>query len=341
MLVSSGMAAVWLQFAACAAVIAFAGAKLSRYGDIIADKTGMSRNWVGLVLLATVTSLPEMVTGISAVTLAGVPNIAVGNAIGACMVNLFMLVVVDVVHRRESFYRQASRGHVLSAGFGIVMVAVVGMSLFLGDKLNGMALGHVGIYTPVIAAIYVLAVRSVMEYEKAQVQDFAEDVADRYPDVTLRKALVGYTFAAVAVVTAAIALPFIGARLAEVMGWHRTFVGTLFISVATTLPELAVTISAVRIGALDMAIGNLLGSNLFNILILSVDDLFFTRGPLLSSVSPVHAMTAISVMLMTGIAVIGLVLRPARRVLSTVGWASLCLLAVYFMTSFVLFRYGE
>jgi len=336
-----GVAAVWLQFAASALVIAFAGAKLSRYGDIIADKTGLSRNWVGLVLLATVTSLPELVTGISAVTLAAVPNIAVGNALGACMVNLFMLVIIDLMHRRESFYRQASRGHILSSGFGIVLIATAGLGLFLGDKLNGIAIGHVGIVTPLIIMLYALAVRSVMVYDKSELAEFAEDIADRYPGVSLRTALIGYVLAGVAVVAAGIALPFIGARLAEVMGWHRTFVGTMFISVATTLPELAVTISAVRIGALDMAIGNLLGSNLFNIAILAVDDLFFLRGPLLSMVSPIHAISAMSVMLMNGIAVIGLVYRPTKRVLSTVGWTSLGLMTVYLMTSYVLFRYGD
>ena len=76
---------VWLQFIACTAVIDFAGAKLSKYGDIIADLTGMGRAWIGVVLLASVTSLPELITGISSVTLYDLTNIAVGDALAICL----------------------------------------------------------------------------------------------------------------------------------------------------------------------------------------------------------------------------------------------------------------
>lgn len=332
---------VWLQFGVIALVIAFAGYQLSRYGDIIADKTGLSRNWIGVVLLATVTSLPELVTGISSVTIAGVPDIAVANVLGACMVNLVMLVAVDLLYREESFYRRASRGHILSAGFGIVLLGVTGLGILLADKTGNLAVGHVGIHAPLITLLYVLAIRAVMVYDRSEISEFAEDVADRYPDVTLREAVTGYGLAAIAVVAAGLALPFVGTRLAAVMGWHGSFVGAAFISVATALPEFAVTLSALRIGALDMAIGNLLGSNLFNVFILALDDIFFLPGPLLSSVSPIHAVTAVSAMLMSAIAVIGLLSRPEKRVLSVVGWISLGLSSVYFLTIYVLFRYGE
>jgi cation:H+ antiporter len=82
---------VWLQFIACTAIIVFAGAKLSKYGDIIADLTGMGRMWIGVVLLASVTSLPELITGVSSVTLYDLPNIAVGDVLGSCMFNLLII----------------------------------------------------------------------------------------------------------------------------------------------------------------------------------------------------------------------------------------------------------
>ena len=125
------------------------------------------------------------------------------------------------------------------------------------------------------------------------------------------------------------------------MGWHQTFVGTLFIAFATSVPELIITIAAVRLGALDMAIGNLLGSNLFDILIIAMDDVLFMRGPILSHVSPLHAATAMSAMVMTGIAIIGLLYRPATRLLKTVGWVSLFLFSVYLLNSYVLYLHAE
>ncbi len=89
---------IWLQFVLCAGLIGIAGVRLSRYGDAIAGHTGLSRNWIGLVLLATVTSLPELVTGLSAVTLAAAPDIAVGDVLGSCVFNLGRIQPVDATH---------------------------------------------------------------------------------------------------------------------------------------------------------------------------------------------------------------------------------------------------
>ena len=125
------------------------------------------------------------------------------------------------------------------------------------------------------------------------------------------------------------------------MGWNRSFVGSLFVALATTLPELAVTLSALRLGALDMAIGNLLGSNLFNVAIVGIDDLFYRPGDLLAHVSPVHAITAASAVVMTGLAVVGLFFRPRSRVLRAVGMVSIGMAAVYLVNTYVVFLYGN
>jgi len=334
-------AGIWLQFALCVALIGFAGAKLSRYGDVIADKTGMGGTWIGLVLLATVTSLPELATGVSSVTLADAPNIAIGDVLGSCVFNLAIIVVLDFLHRGESVYTRASQGHVLAAGFGIVLIGLVGFSLLLGDEGRALSLGHVGIYTPLIVALYLLAMRTVFRYEQQQLAAFVEKTVGRYPQVTLKQASVRYALAALMVVAAGIWLPFLGVGLAEAMGWHKTFVGTLFVAFATSVPELVVTIAALRIGALDMAIGNLLGSNLFDILLVALDDVLFLKGPILSHVSPLHAVSAVSAMVMTGTAIVGLIYRPAGRVLKTVGWTSLFLFSVYLINSYVLYLHGE
>jgi len=331
----------WLSFALCGAVLAVAGARLSRYGDVIADKTGISGSWIGLVLLASVTSLPELVTGISAVAAADAPNIAVGDVLGSCVFNLTILVVVDFLHRGESVYRRAGQGHILSAGFGVVMIGFVGLNILLGQKPLVPSLGHVGLYTPIFVIIYLLAIRAIFDYEREQVAVHAAAGASRYPGITLRAAVTNYAVAALAVLAAGSWLPFVAVSLADAMGWHRTFVGTLFVAGVTSLPELVVTIAALRIGAVDMAIANLLGSNLFNIAILAVDDLFFVRGPILSHVSPMHAVSAASAVVMSGIVIVALLYRPRERLFRRIGWTSLALLTVYILNAYVLFLHGE
>ena len=149
----------------------------------------------------------------------------------------------------------------------------------------------------------------------------------------------GYGLASVVVVIAGVWLPFIGKELAVAMGWSESFVGTLFIAAVTSLPEAAVTIAAVRLGALDMALGNLFGSNLFNMAILAIDDVFYLQGPLLSDVSASHAVSALSAIMMTGIAIVGLFYRPKQRLFKTVGWISLFILPVYLFNLFAVYSY--
>jgi cation:H+ antiporter len=125
--------------------------------------------------------------------------------------------------------------------------------------------------------------------------------------------------------------------LATALGLSRTFVGTVLMAIVTTLPEMAVTLGALRLGALDMAIGNLLGSNLFNVMIIAVDDLFYLRGPLLEDAAPVHAGTAITALVMTGLVIVGLVMRPQGRVLRITSWVSVSLMAAYLINAALVF----
>jgi cation:H+ antiporter len=333
--------AIWLSLLVCLAAIGVAGVKLSRYGDIIAEKSGLSRGWVGLILLASVTSLPELVTGISAVTVADVPDIAVGNILGACVFNLGFIVALDFLYREESIYTRAHQGNVLASGYGVALIGFVGFNLLLYHDAAIPAFGHVGLYAPVILVLYVLAMRSLYRYEKAQVSDYVEDRAELYPDTSLKQAVQGYAIAALAVVAAGLWLPYIAGDLAAAMGWKQSFVGTLFVAAVTTTPEIVVTVAALRIGAVDLAIGNLFGSNLFNIAILAIDDLFYVPGPLFADVSISHAASAFSAMMMSGLAVVGLVLRSTSRVLRSVSWISVMLLIIYLLNTLFLYLYGH
>jgi cation:H+ antiporter len=332
---------IWVELAVCGGVIAVAGTLLTRYADVIADKTGWSGSWVGLVLLASVTSLPELVTGVSAVSLADAPNIAIGDVLGSLVFNLLILALIDALSRREPLYRSATQSHVLSAAWGAVLIGIVAMSLVLAQIPTSAALGHIGLYSPLFVLGYLMAVRSVFLHERAQMPTLPRDAVDRYPGMSLRMAVTRYCGAAVLVVGASVWLPFVGVELATQMGWQKSFVGTLFVATATSLPELVVTITALRMGALDMAVANLMGSNLFDIAIIAVDDAFYTPGPILSAVSPLHASTAVAAMTMSAIVIVALRVRAARRVMGIVGGASIALLAVYLFNAWILFHHAS
>ncbi|MGD9708873.1 MAG: sodium:calcium antiporter [Halothiobacillaceae bacterium] len=329
---------IWLAFGLCALVIGVAGYQLSRYGDRIAELTGLSRGWIGLVLVATATSLPELFTGVSAVALADVPNIAVGNILGATVMNLLLIVLLDFFHRKAPVFTLVSHGHILGAGFATMMLGLVGFNILLAQQGPQLTLGHVGIYTPVIVLLYLVSLRVVFLYEKGHNHAEPQPPGD---GVTLRGAVLRFMLAALVVVTAALVLPFLAEDMAREMGWARGFVGTLFVALVTTLPEIAVTVAALRLGSLDLAIGNLFGSILFNLAILAIDDLFFLEGPLFSHVDPMHAVSALSAVMMTGVAIVGLLYRPATRLFKTVGWVSLTLFSLYMLNAYVIFIYAQ
>jgi len=326
-----------LQFLLCALLIAGAGYVLCQSADRIARATGLTGGWIGLALLATVTSLPELASGISAVTVIDAPNLAVGNALGACVFNLVFLVVIDALQRRQPIYRHASAAHLLSAAFGVVMLGFVAMSLLLPAATPAML--HLGLYSPALLALYLLALRSVFAHEQA-LRPQRDAATGPQPAPPLKREWGRFGLAAVVVLVAGSWLPSIADQLAQLMGWSRSFVGTLLMALVTTLPEIAVTLSALRLGALDMAIGNLLGSNLFNVTILAIDDIFYTRGPLLADVSPVHAGTAVAAVAMTGLVMIGLVMRPQGRVLRFLSWISVGLLATYLLNAVLVFLHS-
>ncbi len=326
---------LWLGFIVCTSIIVYSGSRLSKYGDIIAEKTGLGRTWIGVVLMASVTSLPELVTGISSVTYADVPDIAVGDVLGSCVFNMLIISFLDAMHRPTPISSRAHHGHVLSAGFGILLLSIVAISLFFGGRT--LPLGWIGPYTLLFIVIYFIAIRLVYFYEKRQVSAFSKVAVElKYEGISMRTAVFNYGINAFFVVAAAAFLPYIGKGIAETTGLGQTFVGNIFIALSTSLPEVVVGMAAVKIGAIDLAIGNLFGSNIFNILILAIDDIFFIKGPILSFVNPNHMISALSAMIMTTIAIIGLTYRAEKKKLF-LAWDSIGIVLVHVVNIMLLY----
>ncbi len=136
--------------------------------------------------------------------------------------------------------------------------------------------------------------------------------------LTLRKAILGFGISVLVILVAA---PFVAesaGRLAKLTGWGGTFVGTTLVALSTSLPELVTTLAAVRMGAFDLALGNIFGSNSFNMVLLLAVDLAYPE-PLLASVSATHAVTSLSTILITCVAVMGQLYHAERR---TTGWTT-------------------
>jgi cation:H+ antiporter len=318
------------EFAICASVIVFAGVRLSRYGDVIAEKSGAGGTWVGLTLLAAVTSLPELVSGASGILLFDVPDIAVGNALGACLFDLLILALLDAMHPVPLSAR-IHQGHVLAAGFAVINLGVVAASFIAGPRAPSF--GWIGLSSAGLVALYGLAIRTILRFERLRLEARLDQIAEelRHRDLPLSRALWLFVLNAVLLVLAATLLPGLAERLADVADLSESFVGSLFMAVSTSLPEVVVSVTAVRLGAIDMAAANLFGSILFNSTLLAFDDLLYLDGPLGSAVSTSHVTTIVGAIIMTGIAIVGFTVR-ARVKRYRLSWDAIGMVTVYVLT---------
>jgi cation:H+ antiporter len=321
------------------AIILFAGTKLARYGDAIAEKTGLGRIWIGLVLIAVITTMPELVTSMSSVALVSPPSpdLALGTLFGSCLFNLSILALLDILHRSTPVLTKASLRHIASAGFGILLIAIAAGGILAGVRFSRLALGWVGIPSIIILVVYLVGMRQMFLSERGHRSSTAKTDSLQYEDILAKTAYLRFALAAAAVIGAGIWLSFIGDEISEVYGWSASFVGSLFLAITTSAPELVVTIAALRLGAIDMAVADVLGANMLDITIIFPVDLFYTKGAVLSSVSGSHLITAAVVVVMNLMVIAALKLRRRRKTLIVISWYAVALMGLYIFGAYALF----
>ena len=324
---------VWFKLVVCVLIVLFAGRNVARYGDIIAERTGMGRVWMGVIAIAAITSLPELFTGISAVTIVKAPDLTVGNLIGANAFNMFNLALLDIYHRNESMIAVASQTHRLTALYSLLLVVFIGVCIYISTSFYDMSFGWIGWYTPIILVIYMFSVRHIFLHEKEQPPREQVNLYDSV--LSMKRIYIVFLISAAFIIGAGIWLATIGDEIALATGWGQSFVGGLLLAFTTTLPEITVSFTAMRIGAIDMAVANLIGSNLFNLTILSIIDIIYTKGPILAEVSQSHLVVAAAVALMSVLFIVGLRVRPRR--FYRLNWLNIGLVALFIISAYLNF----
>jgi len=331
---------VWLKFLFCLVLILFAGTKLARYGDAIAHKTGLSGLWIGLVLLSAITSVPEIATGVSSAALVGSADLALGTLFGSNLFNLAILAFIDVCHPFTPILSVVSSRHILLAIGAMLLTGVAAVSILAGDALSGIALGWLGIPSIIILLVYLFLIRRMFKLEQSSQSATAPNEPEQQRDTSLGMVWLKFSLAAVVVIGAGIWISFIGDDIAQATGWGASFVGSLFLAISTSAPELVVTFAALRLGAVDMAVADILGSNMFNMAIIFLADVFYTQQAILSSASSVHTFTAVAGILMSLLVIIALRFRQKKKLGRVISWYSLPLVILYMLGFYMLFTSG-
>jgi cation:H+ antiporter len=326
-------------FLFCAAIIFIAGKKLSYYGNIIAELTGLGRAWIGLILLASVTSLPELMTGISAAAIVQSADLAVGNIFGSCAFNLGILALMDAfVPKKRPIFGHAPQVpiHIATASVSIVLLALGGLGLFLPDDI--VIMPGISLVSISFIAIYFFAIRMIYQIQlRNLVADTLSNEKKRIQEISLKRAVSLFAVFGIITIVASLFLPNYAEDIAHNTGLSESFFGTLFLAASTSLPEIAISFAAVRVGSIDLSIGNLLGSNLFNIFVLGISDLFYTRGHLLKEASPYHLISVLATVIMTAVAIAGLTYHSETKRFR-MAWDAIIIFVTYVINLLLVYR---
>ena len=307
------LALPWAQLIVAAALILAASLFLTRSADVIAVKTGLGRSFVGVVLLATATSLPELGTGISSVAYVGNADLAFGGAFGSNLFNLMIIGLLNLYWWKRFLFTRVGVSSVVVATLGVAVMAMAAASTLLHGRTDAFDALPLSPMSIALLASFAIAMYFIFQVERQTPKDGApSDAQDaRYAGARLSAHLAIYAGAAGVVVAAAVWLSAVSDGVATEMGWDASFMGTQFLAAATSLPEFATSFAALRIAAPELAITNLLGSNLFNMgFVLFLDDVAYTKGAIWSAASPVHAFTAAVSILMTTVVIMAVATRP-------------------------------
>lgn len=301
------MSTLIITFIVLAAIIVAAGVVLARCGDQIAELTGLGRSLVGLVLLATATSLPEFTVAWNSVRI-GAIDLTIGDVLGSSLINLLILAVIDLTSRqRGKMLSHMAAAHALSATASLLLTSIVTLFLVLDVKWT---LWRMGPGTVAVVVAYLFTLRLV--YFDQQVALSMQPPAEEHVRRPWWPYAAGFLGAAAVVLLAGPRLAHTADELAALSGLGRTFFGTVFVASVTSLPEIVTTVEAVRLGARDLAIGNIFGSNAFNMIVPALGDLA-SGQPILSMAADTHLITAVAVILVTAVATMGLLYRAEKR----------------------------
>lgn len=329
----SGTLVLVLWFLLAAAGIVVAGTYLARAGDVIAARTRLGGVWVGSVLVAAATSLPELGTDVAAVR-RGAIDLALGDLFGSSMANMLIVAIISLLPAGRDIFRRAALDHALYAALAMIMTAAAATALLLE---TGAGIFRLGPGSLVLLAMYIAGSRAIARHSRVAavaeaVPEMSRGAWDRaavHEEVmSLRQAVTTFAIAAVAILFIAPMFASTAHQLADRTGMGETFVGTWLVGLTTSLPELVTSITAVRLGAFDLAIGNLFGSNAFNMVVFPALDLASTGGPVLALGSDAHLLSALLAMMLMAMAVAALIYRSEykRRVVAPM---SILMIVVY------------
>ena len=329
-------------FVIAAIVLAVAGTYLSRFADVLADKTGLGEALIGTLVLAGATSLPDFAATLNA-AVDGRAELAMSNVMGSMAVNLAFLGIGDIFYRKANLeHAAASAANLMQAVLSIALLAVP----LIAFAIPTLTVWRVHAATPLIVIGYIFGLRLVQRSETAPMwspKRTPQTVEDVPASETGTEGLLAtwLKFAALTAVTAAAGWMVMDAAesITDQTALSESVAGGMFTAISTSSPELVTTIAAIRQGALTLAVSNIVGTNCFNTLVIAAADLGYRGGSIYQDISTLQVVWGLVAILMTAILLLGMLRRETHGI-GNIGFEGFLMLSVYAATVLVVVTAG-
>lgn len=260
-----------LQYLLLAFIVIYATSKLSYYVDELDKKTHISGALIGGVLLATITSMPEFITSITSTIGLDSPGLAFGNVFGSNIFNITILAVADLIFIKQMFFNKVKTQRTTN-GLVILMYVVFLVPLLLStfsnvdyNSFTFPFLLSFNILSIIILIVYVFSIRSMNNEETEQSEEESK--------LTYKKIGIMFFLWALVVVVSSYFVTIVANNLGTELNLGASFAGAIFLGVATSLPEMTAVMTLMKLRNHEAALGNIIGSNIFNMTIISVVDI--------------------------------------------------------------------
>lgn len=322
---------IGLIFLASAVAIAVFGTKMAGYAETIADRTRFGEALIGSVLLGAGTSIAGIVTS-STTAASGAADLSVSNAMGGIAAQTMFLAIADIAYRKVNL--EHAGASLVNIGQATVLVLLITLPI-LAWAAPPFAVWGVNPLTPVLIGVYFIGLHNAHRIHEEPMwlvkqtdatrdedDDETEDKRALWLITTLFATLVAIVGFAGWIVGEA------GMILSDRLGISEGVVGALGTAIVTSLPELVTTIAAVRRGALQLAIGGIIGGNMFDALFIASSDVFYREGSIYNAIAPRTVFWMALVIAMTAVLLLGL-LRRERQGPAGIGWESVLLIGLW------------
>lgn len=332
-----------ILFIASTIVIAIGGTLLATTADQLADLTGLGEALFGAIFLGGTTSLPGIITSVVA-AYNNHPQLAISNAIGGIAVQTLFLVIADMTYQKTNLEHAAASLANIMQGLlliGLLAVVLIGIS---GPEITFL---NVHPFSVLMILFYLGGSRLIARakgkpmWKPKETKATVKDVPDKNntQKLSLKKTIIKFTILALIVAAAGYGVAESGIAIAEETGLSESFVGVLFTAIATSLPELIVSIASVRQNALTLAVGNIIGGNTFDILFVAFADMAYSGGSILHAIANDQVFMVGLTIMMVSTLILGLLYREQKGV-GKIGWESFLIIFLYFAGTAFLFFVG-